>query len=90
MTTSNFATYPQTNTADSYAGNLGRAALNFLTALLAVKLPKSDAVAVQKEAVISEGSVTTAELRKLYRLAAGRDSVLPDVSVALKAIAEKN
>lgn len=81
MATSNFATYTDTTSAGSYAENLGRAARDFLRALLAVR---------PAAAVATPARATTADIRKLYRLAAGFDSVSPSLAAELRHIAGRD
>jgi hypothetical protein len=85
MSTSNFATHAQTHTGSTYGENLGRAFRELVAALLAAQPAQaSQAAIVQKEKAVSEHA-TTADLRKLYRLARGTDSVSPKVIDALAA-----
>jgi hypothetical protein len=81
MSTINIATYPHTPSI-TYGQNLGRAALGFFGALLGSQIEVIEVA--RKVAVVKADRAETLNLRKLYRLAGGSDSVSP------KAVAELN
>jgi hypothetical protein len=87
MATTNFASYDNTSSAGSYADNLGRAARGFLQALLAVQ-PSVVPAGRRKAAVLTRGR--TADIRKLYRLAADFDTVSPSLAAELRHIAGRD
>lgn len=86
MSSSSFATYPGSGSNGTYGENLARAARAFIAALMAV--PPAPRV-VEKVGVAS-ARTTTADLRQLYRLARGSDSVNPKAVAELSAIASES
>jgi hypothetical protein len=87
MSSSNFATYPRSGSDGTYGENLARAARGFLVALLAAQpAPR----VLEKKSESSATRATTADLRRLYRLARGSDSVNPKAVTELSAIAGKS
>jgi hypothetical protein len=87
MATTNFAGYTDTTSAGSYAENLGRATRGFLRALLAVR-PAAAPVVRKQAAVLARRK--GADVRKLYRLAAGYDTVSPGLAAELRHIAGRD
>lgn len=85
MFKSNFATYPNTTEYTSYGQNLAQATRTFVAALFAVQ-PAKTKVAKPK----ANDRKRAANIASLYRIAAGFDSVSPNLAAELRHIAGRN
>lgn len=85
MTTSTFSTYPASQGAGNYSGNLGRAFAALIGALFAAR-PQASAMPKAAKTEVAD----SINLAKLYRLSSGRDSLNPALLAELKAISERS